>query len=186
MNRKGCLLGNKGEPMSLHDQIAASLEGMKGLSFEAPKTIGWAAGGGPTVEVDFTAVDLLGCAFRELRIDVNGPHDVPFERVKTWAEDLCRKVTYLLEHIGPLEIDAQAETVLIRSTPPARKPAQTAFYEILVKAPGTLSLRRYSRAAGEPDRLPCDIRITHEVLVKLVDDLVDFPFNREAEPSAGA
>jgi hypothetical protein len=172
--------------MSLHDQITASLEGMKGLSFEVPKTVGWAAGVGPTVEVDFMAVDLLGCAFREMRVTVNELKDLPFERVKAWAENLCRTVTYLLEHIGPLEIDAQAETVLIRSTPPARKPAQTAFYEILVKAPGTLSLRRYTRARGEPDRLPCDICTTHEVLVKLVGDLVDFPFSREAEPSAKA
>ena len=77
-----------------------------------------------------------------------------------------------------MELDAPAQTVLIRSTPPARKPAQTAFYEILVKAPGTLSLKRYTRAADEPDRQPCDIRITHEVLVKLVSDLVDFPFSR--------
>jgi hypothetical protein len=168
--------------MSLHDQIAASLEGLKGLTFEVPKTIGWATGGGPTVEVDFTAVDLLGCAFRELRVAVNELNGVPSERLKTWADHLCRKVTYLLEHIGPLEVDAQAQTVLIRSTPPSRLPAQTAFYEILVKAPGILSLKRYTRAAGEPDRLPCDIRITHEVLMKLVDDLVDFAFRREAEP----
>jgi hypothetical protein len=172
--------------MSLHDQIAASLEGMKGLAFEVPKTIGWAAGGGPTVEVDFTAVDLLGCAFRELRIAANELNNVPFERLKAWADDLCRKVTYLLEHIGPLEVDTQVQTVLIRSTPPARQPAQTAFYEILVKAPGVLSLKRYTRAAGEPDRLPCDICTTHEVLVKLVGDLVDFPFNREAEPTPKA
>ena len=59
-------------------------------------------------------------------------------------------------------------------------------YEILVKAPGVLSLKRYTRAAGDPDRLPCDIRITNEVLVKLVGDLVDFPFSREAEPGAKA
>ncbi len=179
-------MGNKGERMSLHDQMAASLEGMSGVTFEVPKTIGWAVGGGPTVEVDFTAVDLLGCAFRELRIADNALNDVPFERLKAWADDLCRKVTYLLEHIGPLEVDAQAQTVLIRSTPPARKPGQTAFYEILVKAPGILTLRRYTRAAGDFDRLPCDMCITHEVLVKLVGDLVDFLANREAEPTPKA
>jgi hypothetical protein len=172
--------------MSLHDQIAASLEGLKGLASDVPKTIGWAAGTGPTIEVDFTAVDLLGCAFRELRITADELKDAPVERLKAWADDLCRKVTYLLEHIGPLEVDAQAQTVLIRSTPPARKPAQTTFYEILVKAPGTLSLRRYTRAADEHDRLPCDIRVTHEVLVKLVGDLVNFPFSREADPRAKA
>src|SRR5260370_41668149 len=155
--------------MLLHDQIAASLESLKGFASDVPKTIGWAPGGGPTVEGDFTAVDLLGCAFRELRITADALKDAPLEQLKAWSDDLCRKVTYLLEHVGPLEVDSEAQTVLIRSTPPARKPAQTAFYEILVKAPGTLSLKRYMRAANEPDRQPSDIRLTHEVLVKLVD-----------------
>jgi hypothetical protein len=158
--------------MLLHDQIAASLKVLQGLASDAPKTVGWVAGGGPTVEVDFTGVDLLGCAFRELRITADAFRNAPFERLKAWADDLCRKVTYLLEHIGPLEVDAEAQTMLIRSTPPTREPSQTTFYEIIVKVPGTLSLRRFARAPGEPDRLPCDVRLTHEVLVKLVGDIV--------------
>jgi hypothetical protein len=158
--------------MLLHEQIADSLQALKGLASDVPKTVGWAAGGGPTVEIDFTAVDLLGCAFRELRITADELKEAPVERLRAWADNFCGKVTYLLEHIGPIEIDAQAETILIRSTPPARDPGQTAFYEVLVKAPGTLTLRRYIRSADESERQPCDIRIMHEVLVKLVGDLV--------------
>jgi len=158
--------------MLLQEQIIQSLAGLKGLSSDVAKTVGWAAGGGRTVEIDFTAVDSLGCAFRELRLSADELKNVRFETLKTWAEDLCKKVTYLLEQIGPLERDAEVETVLIRSTPPTRLPDQTTFYEILVKAPGTLNLRRYTRAAHHFDRQPCDIQVTHEVLVKLVNDLV--------------
>ena len=97
--------------------------------------------------------------------------------VQDWANGLCQKVTYLLEHIGLLESDVEAQTVMIRSTPPSRQPGtnepgQTTFYEMLVQAPGTLSLRRYTRAAHAADRTACDIQITHEVLVRLVDDIV--------------
>jgi hypothetical protein len=158
--------------MLLNEQITQSLAGLKGLASDVPKTIGWAAGGGPTVEIDFTAVDSLGCAFRELRICADELRNVPFETLRTWADELCKKVTYLLEQLGPLERDAEIETVLIRSIPPAREPHKTAFYEILVKAPGTLSLRRYVHAVNTAERLACDIAITQQALVKLVGDIV--------------
>jgi hypothetical protein len=158
--------------MLLNEQITQSLAGLKGLASDVPKTVGWSAGRGPSVEVDFTAVDSLGCAFRELRLSAEELKNVPFDALKSWADELCKKVTYLLEHIGPLERDAEAQTVLIRSTPPTRQPDQTTFYEILVQAPGTLNLRRYTRAAHHPDREPCDVQATHEVLVKLVSDIV--------------
>ncbi|MBI3863218.1 MAG: hypothetical protein HY290_15105 [Planctomycetia bacterium] len=156
--------------MSLQAQITQSLAGLKGSAF--PKTIGWATGTRTAVEVDFTAVDSLGCAFAELRVAADELQGVPFDRLKTWAENLCRKVTYLLEHIGPLEADAEVQTVLVRSTPPTKQPDQTTFYEMLVRAPGVLSLRRYVRTAGQADRTPCDLQVTHEVLVKLVQDIV--------------
>jgi hypothetical protein len=158
--------------MQLHEQINQSLAGMRGSTFDTPHTVGWTAGTGPVVEADFTVVDSLGCAFRELRVTADEFATGPFDRLKTWAENLCQKVTYLLEHIGPLEADAEAQTVLVRSTPPTRQPDQTTFYEMLVKAPGVLSLRRYARPADGSERTVCDIQITHEVLVKLVQDIV--------------
>lgn len=158
--------------MLLHEQITQSLTGLKGLASDVPKTVGWSAGGGPTVEVDFTAVDSLGCAFRELRLSAEELKNVPFDRLRAWADELCRKVTYLLEHIGPLEADAEAQTVLIRSTPPTRQPDQTTFYEMLVQAPGRLNLRRYTRTGQNSNRRPCDMQTTHEVLVRLVNDIV--------------
>jgi hypothetical protein len=161
-----------GERMLLHEQITRSLAELKGTDAEVPQTVGWLAADGPAVEVDFTVVDSLGCAFRELRVSAPQLQNAPVERLKAWADNLCAKVTYLLEHIGPLEVDAAAQTVLIRSTPPSKMPNLTTFYEVLIKAPGLVSLRRYLRSPGEADREACDIQITHEVLQKLVHDVV--------------
>ena len=158
--------------MLLHEQINQSLAGLKGTATDVPRTVGWSAGVGPAIEVDFTVVDSLGCAFRELRVTADEFQNGPFDRLKNWAENLCGKVTYLLEHIGPLEADVGAQSVLVRSTPPTRQPDRTTYYEMLVNAPSVLSLRRYSRAAGGAERSVCDIQITHEVLVKLVQDIV--------------
>jgi len=38
---------------------------------------------------------------------------------------------------------------------------------------GTFSLRRFKSIAGQPGRVPVEIQVTHEVLLKLVDDLLD-------------
>ena len=81
-------------------------------------------------------------------------------------------MTYLLEHVGTLEHDAAAETVLIRSAPPARQAEKTTFYEIVLHAPDTLTLRRYRRVTRDADREQIDLQMTHEVLEKLSTDLV--------------
>jgi hypothetical protein len=169
--------GNIGAIMLLHEQITHSLDQLKGLDSGVPTTVDWSIEGGPAIAVDFTVVDSLSCAFRELRVAADELKNSRFDALQSWADALCKKVTYLLEHIGPLESDMAAQTVLIRSTPPTKQtgsdqPGQTTFYEMLVQAPGILSLRRYTRAAHSADRSLCDIQITHEVLSKLVQDIV--------------
>jgi len=174
---KDARLGNTGAIMLLHEQITHSLAGLRGLDSDVPTTMEWLVEGGPAVAVDFTVVDSLGCGFCELRLSADELRNAPFAALQSWADSLCKKVTYLLEHIGPLESDTEAQTVLVRSTPPSKQAGsnqqgQTSFYEMLIQAPGTLSLRRYTRAADAADRTACDIQITHEVLVRLVQDIV--------------
>ena len=158
--------------MLLHQQITQSLAQLKGLAADVPRTVGWTADRGTTVEIDVTAIDSVACAFRELRVSADVLQSMPFETFKAWADELCKRVTYLLEQIAPLERDTEGATVLIRSVPPTYLPDQTAFYEVLVKVPGTLNLRRYTRTANDCDRHPCDIEVTQQTLVKLVGDIV--------------
>lgn len=159
--------------MSLQEQISQSLPGLKGLAFPVPKTVGWSVDGGPTVEIDFTAVESLSCALRELRISADELKAAPLDALKAWADRLCHRVTYLLEQIGPVEADDQDNTVLVRSTPPAKETTRISFYEMLVKGQGTVSLRRFTRDSRDGDRRQVDIQITNEVLLRLVRDIVD-------------
>lgn len=157
--------------MLLEAQIIDSLAGLKGFTSDVPKTVGWSSSDGPAVEVDFTAVESLGCAFRELRVAAD-LHDRPFDSLKAWAEQICRKVNYLLEPIGVLELDPESQQVLVRSAVPAKSAEQTAYYEILIAAPGRLCLRRYTRPVHSSQPQPCDLQLTQEVLLKLVDDII--------------
>jgi hypothetical protein len=77
--------------------------------------------------------------------------------------------------IGPLEVDAAGHQVLIRSTPPDERPAGVKFYEIILTShsSGNCTLRRYESEQGTIGRVPVDIQLTHEVLLKLVGDLLD-------------
>jgi hypothetical protein len=158
--------------MSLQEQISQSLPGLRGQAFPVPKTVGWAVDGGPTLEIDFTAVETLSCAFRELRMSADELKSAPLQALKAWADRLCQRVTYLLEQIGPIEADDQDNTILVRSTPPATESARISFYEMLVNGQGTVNLRRYTRDARDGDRRQVDIQITNEVLQRLVRDIV--------------
>jgi hypothetical protein len=122
------------------------------------------------IEFDLTAVDSMSCSLRELRARVPALENASFDGLKTWADALCGKITSLLEHIGAIETDAETATVLVRSTPPARQAGATTFYELVLRAPGSLSLRRYRTTSDNP-RQPLDLQVTHEVLEKLVADL---------------
>lgn len=164
--------------MSLPEQIAQSLPGLKGLASPIPKTVGWSVDGGPAVEIDFTAVDSLSSSFRELRVSAEELRAAPLPALRAWADGLCRRITYLLERIGPLEADQTENSVLVRSTPPAREPDRVSFYEMLVTGDGALRLRRYVREPSDGDRRQVDLCVTNEVLLRLVRDIV------EAIPSA--
>jgi len=158
--------------MFSNQSLSRLLEDLQGLAADAPRTAAFSAADGIDVNIDFTAVDRLACAFRELRVSGPAIAGVPFATLSKWADQLCQRVTYLLEQVGPLEHDAAAETVLIRSTPPARQAEKTTFYEIVLHAPDTLTLRRYRRITRDANREQIDLQMTHEVLEKLTTDLV--------------
>jgi hypothetical protein len=124
--------------------------------------------------VDFTAIDTMSCSLSEMRLNVPSLATSGTDELQAWANALCQQVTYLLESIGTLEIDPTNNQVLIRSTPPQQQSNVTKFYEIILASQtgGHFTLRRYQATPGSAGRVPVDISITHEVLYRLVDDLV--------------
>jgi hypothetical protein len=165
----------RGRRMSLSLDLSAALNPLVGQTFVPPKTIAVSDGRGVTLSVDLIAVESLGVSCEELRLDIPSLGAATLDTLKKWANDLCRRVTYLLENIGPLEFDAQGNQVLIRSAPPDKSGAGTMkYYEVMLSSHGTghFSLRRFQNDSTGAGRVPVSMQVTHEQLSKLVNDLV--------------
>ena len=159
--------------MTLHNDVTSRVKSLAGGPM--PQTVSLAADKQIGIEIDLAAADSLSCAASEIRLAVPALAAGGFDTLKQWAERLCRKVTYLLENIGPLELEPDAGRVLVRSTTPDAQDGARRYYEILLEARGggTCSLRRYLYEKGSGGRQPVDMSLTHEVLGKLLTDLVD-------------
>ena len=160
--------------MSLSLDLSAALNPLVGQSFVPPKSVAVSDGSGISLAVDLIAVESLGVACEELRLDIPALAAAKLDTLKKWADGLCRRITYLLENLGPLEADAQENQVLIRSTPPDKSAAGTKYYGVMLSAHGAgrFSLRRYRNDNSSTGRVPVPLQVTHEQLSKLVNDLV--------------
>ena len=160
--------------MSLSLDLAAALTPLIGQTFVPPQTVSVDDGSGVTLSADLLSVESLGVSCEELRLEVPSLGAATLDVLKKWGDGLCKRVTYLLENLGPLEYDANSKEVLIRSTPPDQAtPGTTKYYEILLSSHGggRFSLRRFRNDAANPGRIPVPIQVTHEQLAKLVNDL---------------
>ncbi len=163
--------------MSLLTSLKQSLQSQTGWAGSVPQTIS-ASDQGVDCEVDVTAVDRLSCSITEIRLGGSFLATATYQQLQDWARNFSRKITYLLEELGPLEFDPQAGQVLVRSIKPDALPDGTAYFEILLElqAGNMFSMRRYRYVKGQPGRDSIEMHLTFEVLCKLVDDLVNsFP-----------
>lgn len=130
---------------------------------------------GTQLVLDFESVDSMSCALNEIRL--SSPHlgGIDFDQLTDWANVLCNQVTYLLEQMGPLELDPTANQVLVRSTPPGKDGDETQYYEVVLQAQadGSLCLKRYLTRSGTAGKEQVAFHLTHQVLKKLVQDIVD-------------
>lgn len=161
--------------MDLKAQLIDELKQLAGFSAASPKQVRMTDPQGLALTLDVLAADSLSCSLRSLSLYVPKLAGCDPSVVRDWAVRLSKKVTYLLEQVGPIETDATNGTVLIRSTPPDRDPASTRYYEILLSAQsdGTFRLNRYRSERGQSGREAVDLLLTHEVLKKLVGDLIE-------------
>jgi hypothetical protein len=161
--------------MNLITQLKDELKQLTGFSSSIPRHIEMADSDGLILGMSIVAVDALSCAFESLTLHVPALVGNETGSLQQWADALSQRVTYLLENIGPIEIDLRSNQVLIRSTPPDQSGGATQFYEVLLtaQANGTFQLRRYRAENGQPGRKSVDIHLTHESLQKLIHDLVD-------------
>ena len=122
--------------MSLSLDLASALAPLAGQSFVPAQPVNVSDGTGVTLSIDVLSVESLGVSCEELRLDVPSLSAATLDVLKKWGDGLCKRVTYLLENLGPLEYDATSNEVLIRSTPPDQgQPGTTKYYEVQIVIP---------------------------------------------------
>lgn len=124
---------------------------------------------GWTAAVTADCADLVGCRIWELALRRSTPLT---DDLKARAEHVAERVTGLLEPLRLVEVDAPRGVALLRSEQPGHWGEGLYYYEALIQADGTTSVRRYQAPhEGEPRRHQLAFALTHEALAKLVADL---------------
>ncbi len=153
--------------MSLQNEIKRSLAAAG--TFSSGQQVVEASDGPRRIACELVALDSLACAFNRLTLHADSLTQLSTDQLKSAAEQLSARLTYLLEPISPIEIDSQGCMVQLRSSPPQKDDNGTSYYELLVSRAGQISLIRYSRAPGAT-RTIIPAQVTREVLLRLVSD----------------
>lgn len=125
---------------------------------------------GWTVTIIADAVDSLSCLVWEL--DLTRTTDTESRSIQQWAAAIASRATGLLEPLTVHEIDATQGVALLRSNIPARKGEALAYYEVMLKTTGQARVRRYVASRSASGREQVAFALTHEVIAKLVDDII--------------
>ena len=153
--------------MTLTDELQQTLSTLS--HFSTPERQIEINDGPRRLRCQLVALDSLACAFTRLALEAESLRNMPTDGLKQTAERLSARLTYLLEPISPIEVDAQGCVVQMRSNPPHKQTDRTSYYELLVARSGQLSLCRYARSAGQPREI-IPAQVTREVLARLVAD----------------
>lgn len=121
------------------------------------------------VSCEIVALDSLACAFMHVTVHVDALAGASIDKLKRVGEELANKLTYLLEPIHPVEVDAEQCIVQLRSVPPDRDDDGTSYYELLVRRDGDLNLCRYAKQPGD-QRRQVPAHVTREVIARLMSD----------------
>ena len=124
---------------------------------------------GQHLQAEIVALDTLACAFNYLGVELDSLAAAPVDVLKQVADRLSHRLTYLLEPITAVEVDANQCAVQLRSNPPQKDDNGTSYYELLVKKGGLISLSRFKKEPRDVRRL-VPAHVTREVFLRLVDD----------------
>ena len=111
----------------------------------------------------------LAVAFQTLRVTTPELANASSDSLERMAKALSERLTYLMEPIRPIEIDADACIAQLRSSPPQSDDDGRSYYELTVRRGGEISLHRFRKEPGTP-RQNIAANVTREVLLRLADD----------------
>jgi hypothetical protein len=111
----------------------------------------------------------LAVSFDVLRLTTSELAAASAADLERIGKALSDRLTYLMEPIAPIEIDAQACVVQLRSNPPQRDDDGRSYYELTVRRGGQIALVRFRKDSGAT-RHQIQATVTREVLLRLVGD----------------
>ena len=115
----------------------------------------------------------VGVAFGELSFAATDPDPaLSGSDLRSWGDRLAARLTYLMEPLVVLEVDAVAGSAELRSESPTTRGEVTSFYEVRLGRDRSLRLQRLRFDAATRQRRATACQLTGEVLERLTDDLV--------------
>lgn len=151
--------------MSLRDDFLNDLQNLVGQSNQRICV----SAGPRTLRCEVDQCDPLAVAVYELLLESNELANVDVPTLQAASQALCKRVTYLLEPISPIETDADSCIVQMRSNPPHQQETGRFYYELILKRGGLVAMYRYEKQPGAI-RSRVAANLTHEVLGRLVED----------------
>ncbi len=130
-----------------------------------------AVDGGDRLMVRVDQADALAVLVLELKLTTDKLTGAPMAHVKQVAQNLTERITYLLEPIQPIEADAEACVVQLRSVKPEETQGAATYYEVLVKTGGSISLHRFEKPRGGLRR-EIPMHLTKQVIGRLAGDFL--------------
>ncbi len=157
--------------MTLSRKIADAVEAGAASIADLPRAVE-AEAGPHRLALRMTALGPVGVAFDALEFAQGGRPDLSAADLRSWGDRLAARLTYLMEPLVVLEVDAEAGEAELRSRAPTARADRRSFTEVRLRRGGTLHLRRlaFDEAARRRGVVPC--QMTREALERLADDLV--------------
>jgi hypothetical protein len=121
------------------------------------------------ISCDIVERNSLAVSFNILRLTTAELASASAADLERLGKALSDRLTYLMEPIAPIEIDAQACIVQLRSNPPQRDDDGRSYYELTVRRGGEIALVHFRKEAGATRR-QVPATVTREVLLRLVGD----------------
>jgi hypothetical protein len=155
--------------MNLSKKIAAALdENTKAYVLPCTVTV---EDSGVRLTLNLTELDTVGLAFISMEFAGTSRTEWSSQALKDWADRLAKRVTYLMEPLKVIEIDAQGGEVQLRSQAPTPRADKRGYYEMRLFRNGTLRMERFAYDETTRERRPVTCQLTREVLERLADDV---------------
>ncbi len=159
--------------MTLSRKIVAAVEAAPAGGGSSPPSVVAAETGSHRLALALTDRGPVGLAFASLSFEATGRTlDLATADLRAWGARLAARLTYLMEPLVVLEVDAEAGEAELRSQNPTARADRRSFYEVRLRRQGALQLHRvaFDDASRRRSTVPC--QMTVEVLERLADDLV--------------